>query len=67
MLAHPLAKRAKPKPTAAWKFQNLDMIRHQILQRAGRFSCIFLNCFATIQTPGFGLLAVGADFSKLRY
>lgn len=29
--------RAKPKRSTAWKFQKLDTIRHQIIQRAGRF------------------------------
>jgi len=38
MLAHPAAGRARPKRPAAWRFQNLDTIRHQIIQRAGRFT-----------------------------
>lgn len=38
MLAHPAATRAKSKRPAAWKFKKLDTIRHQIIQRAGRFT-----------------------------
>jgi len=38
MLAHPAASRAKPKRPTAWKFKKLDTIRHQIIQRAGRFT-----------------------------
>jgi len=38
MLAHPAATRAKPKRPTAWKFKKLDTIRHQIIQRAGRFT-----------------------------
>ena len=37
MIAHPAAKRAKAKRPAAWTFKKLDTIRHQIIQRAGRF------------------------------
>jgi hypothetical protein len=37
MLAHPAATRAKSKRPTAWKFQRLYTIRHQIIQRAGRF------------------------------
>jgi hypothetical protein len=38
MLAHPAATRAKSKRPTAWKFQRLDTIRHQIIQRAGRLT-----------------------------
>jgi len=38
MVAHPAATRTKPKRPAAWKFQKLDTIRHQIIQRAGRLN-----------------------------
>jgi len=38
MLAHPAAPRSKAKRPTAWKFQKLDTIRHQIIQRAGRFT-----------------------------
>ena len=38
MLAHPAATRAKAKRPTAWKFQKLDTIRHQIIQRARRFT-----------------------------
>jgi len=38
MLSHPAATRAKPKRPTAWKFKKLDTIRHQIIQRAGRFT-----------------------------
>ncbi len=38
MIAHPAARRAKPKRPAAWKFKKLDTIRHQIIQRAGRLT-----------------------------
>jgi len=37
MIAHPAARRAKAKRPAAWTFKKLDTIRHQIIQRAGRF------------------------------
>jgi len=42
MIAHPAAGRAKAKRPAAWAFKKLDtirhqIIRHQIIQRAGRF------------------------------
>ena len=38
MLAHPSALRAKARRPTAWKFQKTDTIRHQIIQRAGRFT-----------------------------
>ena len=38
MVAHPTVTRTKPKRPAAWKFQKLDTIRHQIIQRAGRLN-----------------------------
>ena len=38
MLAHPATTRAKSKRSAAWKFQKLNTIHHQIIQRAGRFT-----------------------------
>ena len=37
MIDHPAASRAKAKRPAAWTFKRLDTIRHQIIQRAGRF------------------------------
>jgi hypothetical protein len=39
MIAHPAASWAKSKRPAAWTFKMLDTIRHQIVQRAGRFTC----------------------------
>jgi len=36
MISAPAASRALPKRPAAWKFKNLDTLRHRIIQRAGR-------------------------------
>lgn len=38
MLAQPRASRARAKRPSAWKFEKLDTIRHQIIQRAGRLT-----------------------------
>ena len=37
MVASPAKTYARPKRPAGWTFKRLDTIRHQILQRAGRF------------------------------
>jgi hypothetical protein len=37
MVANPAKTHARPKRPAGWTFKRLDTIRHQILQRAGRF------------------------------
>ena len=38
MLAKSSTKRAKAKRPAAWKFEKLDTIRHQVIQKAGRLN-----------------------------
>ncbi len=38
MIANLAARRAKPKRPSAWKFKELDAIRHQIIQRVGFFT-----------------------------
>lgn len=38
MLAQPSCQRSLWKRPAAWKFEKLDTIRHQIIQRAGRIT-----------------------------
>ena len=38
MISAPPANRALPKRPAAWKFKNLDTLRHRIIQRAGRLT-----------------------------
>jgi len=38
MIAHPAARRAKPKRPSAWRFKKLSTLRHQIIQRAGRLT-----------------------------
>jgi hypothetical protein len=40
MVANPAKTHARPKRPAGWTFKRLDTIRHQILQRAGRFQFI---------------------------
>lgn len=37
MVANPAKTHARPKRPAGWTFKRLDTIRHQFLQRAGRF------------------------------
>ena len=38
MIAHPAARRTKPKRPSAWRFKKLSTLRHQIIQRAGRLT-----------------------------
>ena len=38
MISEPAASRALPKRPAAWRFKNLDTLRHRIIQRAGRLT-----------------------------
>lgn len=38
MISAPATSRALPKRPAAWKFKNLDTLRHRIIQRAGHLT-----------------------------
>jgi hypothetical protein len=38
MLASPAAEKAPPKRSAAWAFEKLHILRHRIIQRAGRLT-----------------------------